>query len=335
MKYVDLISKDWNCTSKKPNNGKIVKESCDDTEIMIVLSNKDDGTEYQKSINSGMTLKSLFNGYAEECGVSLRLLRFSYGGKTLFLSSVGKKTPHDLGMKSMDMVTVSNVLADNHHNHGPSLAQSKAKPKKKTKKFRRGKKQEKKLPARTHQPISLPESDAERNKLAHSKLLSKVFDEMQPKLKVIRQQLNDLMLDRQSSKTKSPGSHKKKARETLSPVFNPSTVGIGAKAGRTSFSVNVGRVEYLYKTAKRPHQHAKMPSVAKVDLHGCTKEEAVERLGTSLYEWMDTAMHGSYPWVIPALIICGGGHQILSETVENWIKDTKNVARSTWIHARG
>ena len=66
----------------------------------------------------------------------------------------------------------------------------------------------------------------------------------------------------------------------------------------------------------------------KIDLHGFTKDEALERLNLSLVEWVDAAMHGSYPWVIPAVIVCGGGNQILSETVENWIRDNKNVANA-------
>jgi hypothetical protein len=43
---------------------------------------------------------------------------------------------------------------------------------------------------------------------------------------------------------------------------------------------------------------------------------------------MDAAMKGEYPWVIPAVIVCGGGNQILSETVEAWIREKKNVANA-------
>jgi len=175
--------------------------------------------------------------------------------------------------------------------------------------------------------ISLPESDSERDKLAHSKLLSKVFAEIDPKLKVIRQQLNVMVLDRQSSKTKTPSTRKKSLVEVQNTVFNPSIVGIGGKAGRTSFVVNVGRVENLYKTSKRGRAHHRLPQ-ATIDLHGCTQEDAVEKLGASLETWVDTAMQGSYPWVIPAVIICGGGNQILSETVEAWIKRTISVANA-------
>ena len=51
-----------------------------------------------------------------------------------------------------------------------------------------------------------------------------------------------------------------------------------------------------------------------------------------LNEWegvtMDAAMKGEYPFVVPAVIVCGGGTQILSELVENWIREKKNVANA-------
>jgi len=52
-----------------------------------------------------------------------------------------------------------------------------------------------------------------------------------------------------------------------------------------------------------------------IDLHGDTVEEASNRLDESLLVWIDDAMlNGQYP--IPVDISCGGGNQILSETVQ-------------------
>eukprot|EP00956_Cyclotella_meneghiniana_P036123 scaffold121796_cov20-Cyclotella_meneghiniana.AAC.2 len=45
----------------------------------------------------------------------------------------------------------------------------------------------------------------------------------------------------------------------------------------------------------------------------------------ALIGWVDTAMKGEYPGVIPVDVVCGGGNQILSETVKTWIKSKKNV----------
>mmetsp|Transcript_23685 Transcript_23685/g.50689 ORF Transcript_23685/g.50689 Transcript_23685/m.50689 type:complete len:527 (+) Transcript_23685:127-1707(+) len=331
QQYTDLIANDWKGTSNS-NKAKRHNASRDNTEITVVLSNKDDVTEYKKSIKMDTTLKSLFNDYADTCGVSLRSLRFAFNGNTLFLSSVGQKTPLDMGMKNMDTIIVSSNQTSNAKNKDEPVSRPKVQQKKKSQKARkagRGK-EEKKTPVTAQQSISLPQSNTEKAKLMHSKLLSKVFEEMSPKLKVIRQQLNNMMLDRQSSKNKKPSSRKISPLETLTNVSNPSTVGIGGKAGKTSFVVNVGRVENLYKTSKRgrAHHHGSTGDLAKVDLHGCTKEEALGTLGVSLQKWMDTAMHGSYPWVIPAVIVCGGGNQILSETVEAWIRQTKSVANA-------
>ena len=39
-------------------------------------------------------------------------------------------------------------------------------------------------------------------------------------------------------------------------------------------------------------------------------------------------MRGAYQWVIPAVIVCGGGNQVLSEAVKGWIKCGDGVARA-------
>ena len=65
-----------------------------------------------------------------------------------------------------------------------------------------------------------------------------------------------------------------------------------------------------------------------IDLHGCTKDQALSKLDEALVDWVDTAMKGEYPWVMPVEIGCGGGNQILSEVVEGWIRARKNVANA-------
>ena len=341
MKYVELIGNDWNGTSQGANrhkNGKHDKESsCDPTEkISLVLSNKENGSKYEKRINMNSTLKSLFNSYADEHGISLRSLRFSYNGSILFLSSVGQKTPEDLEMKHLDVILVVSSKNTNSRTRASNkqLVATQAKVSCQTeeasKKIVRCKvKQEKKQPIK-QQPRFLSNNEMiEREKLVHSKLLSKVFEEMDPQLKTTRQRLNDLTLERQACKAKRPNNRKKHTEVTPNSAFHTSAGGMGGKAGKVSFVVNVGRVENLYKTSKKRHgcKSAKVQSMAKLDLHGCTKDEAIQRLEASLKEWVDTAMHGIYPWVIPALIVCGGGNQILSETVEAWIRETETVAK--------
>mmetsp|Transcript_12539 Transcript_12539/g.20273 ORF Transcript_12539/g.20273 Transcript_12539/m.20273 type:complete len:203 (-) Transcript_12539:557-1165(-) len=109
LKY---LFSDWeNPASKK--NGKHHRkvmpgevEKIDDTEISIVLLDEENNVECKMKIGLSMTLKSLFNEYADERGVSLRSLWFYYEGSKLFLSSAGKKTPSELGMKNLSTIIV-------------------------------------------------------------------------------------------------------------------------------------------------------------------------------------------------------------------------------------
>ena len=171
-------------------------------------------------------------------------------------------------------------------------------------------------------------------KEAHSLLLSKIFEEAEPKLNAIRQMLNDLALDRQDPKDRSIPNKKKQGRSDQ-VVSIPNDVGLGEKAGKKSFTVNVGQVENLYISSKRKPTHHRSFHSSKsysIDLHGCSRDEAIVRLDNTLIGWVETAMKGDYPWVIPATIVCGGGNQILSETVETWIKEKRNVANAPRGH---
>ena len=71
-----------------------------------------------------------------------------------------------------------------------------------------------------------------------------------------------------------------------------------------------------------------LPPMETLDLHGCTKAEAISKMDESLKVWVDTAMQGSYPFVQPAVIVCGCGNQILSETVQQWIKSNDKVSNA-------
>merc|ERR1712086_999562 len=82
-----------------------VNEASEQKHIQLVLA--DGSTEDETfDIPVSVTLKSFFNEYAEKRGVSLRSLRFSYNGTTMFLSSVGNKSPEELKMQDHDVITV-------------------------------------------------------------------------------------------------------------------------------------------------------------------------------------------------------------------------------------
>jgi hypothetical protein len=84
--------------------------------------------------------------------------------------------------------------------------------------------------------------------------------------------------------------------------------GVGGKAGRSHFVVMVGKVQNLYKTTKLSvlaSSHQNQSSIPTLDLHGCSREEAITKLNESLEVWVDTAMRGYDPFVITAVIVCG------------------------------
>lgn len=97
----------------------------------------------------------------------------------------------------------------------------------------------------------------------------------------------------------------------------------------------MGEVDNLYKTSKKRSKGRKHKSRDKnpnetitIDLHGMTADDALAKLEERLPTWVDTAMKGQHPWVISINIICGGGNQILSEVVENWIRYNENVSNA-------
>lgn len=63
-----------------------------------------------------------------------------------------------------------------------------------------------------------------------------------------------------------------------------------------------------------------------MDLHGCSREEALIILNEALPGWMDDAMK-DFPWTLPVNIIVGGGSQLLADKVENWIREKRKVAK--------
>ena len=153
-------------------------------------------------------------------------------------------------------------------------------------------------------------------------IFSTVLKEAEPVLKAIRQKLHALTLDRTPPKQKL---HTKKPIDKPQDrsISNPSTEDQGAKAGKPYYIVQVGEVANLYKTTKG--SSVQKQSTRLLDLHGLTRKEAVSKLDENLAKWVKTAMKGSYPFVIPVALVCGGGNQVLSEIVVEWIKSKDNV----------
>jgi len=330
MEYVGQIGDDWSGSSPRSHHKPSSKKTPDETQIQLILvddTNEDERHSFD--IGSSTTLKSLFNDYAEKRGVSLRSLRFSYGGKTLFLSSVGNKSPDELNMQDQDVISVHDT---NNASQETSTSRSNQTNKSTPEKAKATKNSPKRTKCKGKKKQNKQEEHVktlEDYKAQHSKILSKLHEEAQHRLKEIRTRLNALDLECQAPKKKRKNKRKKKASVNVDLQFFPKS-GVGGKAGKPYFIVQVGEVQSLYKTSKPSvlsSQHSSC-SASTLDLHGYTREKALVKLDESLKVWVDTAMKGSYPFVIPAMIVCGCGNQVLSETVEKWIKSTRNICNA-------
>ena len=333
LDYINHISSDWNSTSSSSNHknkgAAATNDDADNSSIEIIFRDLDTDEQVRMTIGLSTSLKTLFNEYSEQRGTSLRSLRFSYEDKTLFLSSAGHKTPSQLGMNDLDSVSVSMVDASPSRNQEikprkKSSTSSSLQGKKKKKCNKKGNMKK----SRINSPSFIVD-DCAKFKIKHSRALTKLFEEAEPKFREIRQQLNALYIERTEPKVKT--SQKKTTIKVQKPTNNPSVEGIGCKAGKTSFVVQVGEVDNLYKTSKPSvrNNHALYKShPIMLDLHGFTKDQALSTLDQDLPKWTDIAMQGSYPFVQPVIIVCGGGNQILSESVEHWIKQNDRVSNA-------
>jgi DNA-nicking Smr family endonuclease len=328
--YVAQIGDDWSSSSPPKSRQRSNSKTSEGEAIQLILvdgANEDERSSFD--ITSSTTLKKVFNEYAEDRGVSLRSLRFSYQGKTLFLSSVGNKTPDELNMSDQDVITAYDTTASEDGSDSDSKPTNKSAPKK-SRKSKNGPKNKTKGKGNKKKQTERRESikTLEYFKAQHSKLLTKLHEEVENKLKEIRTRLNALDLERQPPKQKKKNKSKKKKAQVVPDLQALPKSGVGGKAGKPYFDVQVGDVQNLYKTTK-PSASRKSRSSSgsdlSLDLHGCSREEARTKLDESLKVWVDTAMEGTYPFVLPATIICGCGSQVLSEMVEDWIKNQRNV----------
>jgi len=266
--------------------------------------------------------KDLLTRYAADRGTSIKSLRIKHCGNTIFLSSIGKNTPGVYMImedSTIEVTITQSTTIETTTKEQQPKQQSKGKKKKKNKKHKKSKK-------KRPQPLVIQKTEAELRG-EHSKLLGKVYEEAESQFKEIRQRLNAMNLERTKPKQKKI-QHKVTERiEVDNPLGDDQL--LGGKAGKTQFIIQVGEVSNLYKTTKPSSAgRGRRQDDIMIDLHGLTSEEAGHRLDKSLPDWVDTAMKGTYPFVIPVKIVCGGGSQILAEVVENWIKQNDHVANA-------
>ena len=330
MGYVDQIGEDWSrdASGRTQRRGAAAAEAAG-TQIRLVLAGNV-GERCALSIGATAPLRTLFNEYARERGTSLRSLRFSFRGRTLFLSSAGNKAPEQLDMRDGDVITVHDTGAEQETDSGDNGSNRESAPA-----FRNAETAENKSRAirakckkkRQDRP-TLPVMTLQDWKAQHSDKLSKLHEEAHLRLKEIRTRLNSLDIERQLPKRKRKGKRRGKVKHNVHDLQMLPHPGIGGKAGKSSFHVQVGEAQHLYKTPRRPQPGHRCAAPATLDLHGCTREEALRRLDDALPRWVDDAMRGSYPFVRRATIVCGGGDQVLAGLVARWIRERAQVANA-------
>jgi len=241
-------------------------------------------------------------------------------------------------MQDQDVVKVHDTSTPQESSGNDSLNQTQCSTSSSTNKKTKAKQSKKtkgksKKPQRQEGPVV---KTIEDYKVEHSKRLTKIHEEAQAQFKQRRQILNNLAIERSQpkDKLKRPFTPKSSAPSTMN---NPFKEGLVGKAGKPYYAIQVGEVQNLYKTAK-PSNIASHPSITRsalstLDLHGYTREEALTKLDESLKVWINTAMQGSYPFVQPAVIVCGCGNQILSETVQEWIRSNDHVSNAPTIRS--
>ncbi len=186
----------------------------------------------------------------------------------------------------------------------------------KTKKMNAKKKRK---PKKASNPLTAHQPTNQQIKEAHSNKMESVLNELRPQLQPIRRKLDSLTLQCQLPKQKKGVkviSHDDK--ENIGNFAN----SLGAKAGKTVYPILVGLESNLYSSSKVSRSR----KAISLDLHGLSNKQALKTLQESLPQWVDTAMKGEHPWVIPVNVICGGGSQELSEVVSAWIRRESQVA---------
>ena len=272
-------------------------------------------------------LKKVLQSYADYIGIPMNQLSFAHRDKLLFVTSIGKKTAEDSGFDDNDTIIVSlNDRPQPEDTDKPQQPRSnKGKSKGNNKNKNRRAKRNRKKPVQLAPPVD--EEEVLRKQWMDA--IGRVFIEAEPRFKEIRQSLDAINLKRTKPKQKKKQS---KAETVVESVRFPTSGDLGGKPGKSQFIILVGEVSNLYKTIKpKAKGNGSKKSSSKditIDLHGMTKDEAMNKLNECLPEWIQIAMKGLYPWVIPVKIICGGGNQILSELVEGWIKDNDKVANA-------
>jgi hypothetical protein len=248
--------------------------------------------------------------------------------RVLYLTTSGKKTLKQLGINEGDTCSYHFIAKESNSGDKSTaadntLSNDKKKSSRRTKTSRRKPKgKDKGTSAATS--AANQEPTTQELKEAHSRTFEPVINQLRPRLQPIRRNLDSLTLERTRPKERRVLKVVSGDKENVSNFS--CTSESAAKASKSVFPIVVGQETNLYKSFKPSHgRNSQPPKTISLDLHGMSKDEAQQALDKSLHRWINLAMKGGDPWVIPVDIICGGGNQILREVVGDWIKRENQV----------
>ena len=228
----------------------------------------------------------------------------------MFCSSSGKETLKYLGTKAGDELVIGGVCRSDDDSSNVPKNTSKSKPaaKKRHEKLKGAtKKNNKLLQTATH---ALSDTQlAEQHKREHSHSMNPVLEELDPRLKDIRNQLNKLTIQNNPPKVRGHNTKRSGVSQQTSTFALADECRV-KKAGKVAYPILVGEASNIYKAYTLLHRRFA------IDLHVCSNEEALEKLAKSLPVWVDTAIRDSAPWAVVVDNIYGGGSQILPDAVK-------------------
>ena len=246
-----------------------------------------------------------------------------------FLATVGNKTIEEVGYGDKLSYHVHYEKVFEVENPAPPVKSTKqGKSKQKCSNKSRSKGKSKRGPKAKH-AISRDDDAATEMalRLAHSKSFEPVLNELKPLLREVREKISSRGLQRDEPKKRTVKKKKAAADKENEANYCPPPQS-ETKAGKAVHRILVGEPDYLYKplssrNSSQNGSHGRRVSI--LDLHGFSAEDARSKLEKCVGQWMKEAMV-EYPFVIRVDIICGGGAQVLSDVVGEFIRHTPQVA---------
>lgn len=347
VKKVDMISESWSSekASRKHSNKSRKSTSLSDlqnlSEMVMVFKDDDEtGKEVEMQVPRDVPLKQYLRQYAEDLSASVSRMQFAVTDeetgerKSIFASEMGRKTTEELRWTGERVVVFvkhiqnSETTAEESNTNIPSQGANR-KNRRRAKRSNKAKNQKKKQHAKK---VESEEQKFEKCRLLHSRQISEVFAEASIQLTAIRRALDATNLERTLPKVRDRQSSKKVGKNDASVMsFCDFSGSVGGKAGIPRYMVRIGEIAHLYKTSKPialRRGGAESRRRSSIDLHGLTRKEAIDALDEKLPSWVEDANTGGCPWVTTVEIVVGGGNQVLSEAVRQWIRRNDRVARA-------